>query len=356
MYNRPPPLTAWLATTRPASMVCALIRPGSSDCKPYSPNATELPRVALPLTRPFWLFRYLTRLGIRAIAGLHLQIVALVDPDLDSDVTLSRLGFGEAVVNPGPEGAQRDRAGGRRLGPRHLRAAQPPGELDFHALGAAVHGLLDGPLHGPAEARPLLELLGDILADQLRVDLRARDLHDLDLDAAAGEALKLFLKLLDLRPLAADDHTGPGRRQQHGHRVAGPLDLDLGDAREAVLLLDEGADLEVLDQEVAEFMLRGIPAAPPVLHDPHPKAGRPNLLSHGSHAPWSCCGKPHFHVLGPSRRDPRIRSDPIRLSTDHSRPGPGVVSASTGRPGRWQYERSGGGSGRPCPEPAASTA
>src|SRR4051794_11420620 len=152
------------------------MRPGSSACKPNSPKATKLPRVALPLTRPFWLFRYLTRLGIMAIGeALRLQIVALVDPDFNADVALVRLGLGEAVIDPGPQGAQGDRPQVARLGPRHLGPAEPPGELDLDAPGAAVHRLLQGPLHRPAEARPLLELLGDVLADQLRVDLRPGD-------------------------------------------------------------------------------------------------------------------------------------------------------------------------------------
>src|SRR5579885_1630806 len=292
MYNRPPPLTAWLATTRPASMVCALIRPGSSDCKPYSPNATELPRVALPLTRLFWLFRYSTRLGIRAIAGRQLQIVALVDPYLDPDVALRRLGLGEAVVDLGPEGGQGHRPGRGRLGPRHLRAAQPARELDLHALGAAVHRLLQRPLHRAAEARPLLQLLGDVLADELRVDLAPRALDDLDLDPPAGPGLELHLALRGLGPLAADDHPRPRRREQDGDRVAGPLDLDLGDPGEAILLLDEAADLEVLDQEVAELVLGRVPAAPPVLHDAHSEAGRSDLLAHKSNALLESCPLP----------------------------------------------------------------
>src|SRR5262249_36782046 len=88
------------------------------------------------------------------------------------------------------------------------------------------------------------------------------------------------LELLDLRALAADDHARSCRREQHRHRVAGPLDLDLGDPREAVLVLDELADLEIFDEQVAEFVLGGVPAAAPVLHDPHAKPGRSNLLAH----------------------------------------------------------------------------
>src|SRR5262249_38675272 len=130
-------------------------------------------------------------------------------------------------------------------------------------------------------ARPFLELLGDVFADELRVDLGAADLDNLDLDAAPGQALELFLELVDLRPLAADDDAGPRGRQKDRHGVARPFDLDLGDARVAVLALDELADLEILDQEVAKLVLGGIPAAPPVLHDPHAKPGRSNLLAHG---------------------------------------------------------------------------
>src|SRR5207237_70751 len=103
-------------------------------------------------------------------------------------MALGRLGLGEAVVDPGSERTQRHGAGGVRLGPGHLRASQAARELNLHALGAAVHGLLDRPLHGPAEARPLLELLGDVLTDELGVDLGPTDLDDLDLDAAAGQA------------------------------------------------------------------------------------------------------------------------------------------------------------------------
>src|SRR3954470_22857202 len=250
---------------------------------PKSPKATKLPRVALPFTRPFWLFRYLTRLGIMAIgAALRLQIIALVDPHLDPDMALRRPGLGEAVVDPRPQRAEGDRTEVGRLRPRHLRAAEPPRELDLDPLGAPVHRLLERPLHRPAEARTFLQLLGDVLADQLRVDLGAVDLDDLDLVPAPGQRLQLFLQLVDLGPLATDDDPGARGRQEHRHRVPRPLDLDPGDAGVAVLPLDELADLEILDQQVLEFMLGGVPAAPPVLHDPDAEPGRMHLLAHGS--------------------------------------------------------------------------
>src|SRR3990170_8558166 len=89
-YSRPSPRMYCVAATRPASIVAALTQPPCTACNPYSPKATRLPRVALPFIRPLWLFRCLTLLGINAI-GLVLVIHALVDPHLDTDVSLCRL-------------------------------------------------------------------------------------------------------------------------------------------------------------------------------------------------------------------------------------------------------------------------
>src|SRR5205085_12461236 len=96
-------------------------------CRPKSPNATRLPRVASPFIRPRWTLRNFVRLGISDIATLlrslrtggtaagalgarrragrraevdHLAAldVALVDPDLDADDAVGRLRDRGAVV------------------------------------------------------------------------------------------------------------------------------------------------------------------------------------------------------------------------------------------------------------------
>src|SRR5262249_31634608 len=122
------------------------------------------------------------------------------------------------------------------------------------------------------------------------------------------------------------------RREKDGDGIPRPLDLDLGDAGIAVLTLDELANLEVLDQEVAEFVLRCVPAAPPVLHDPHAEPGRSNLLAHVS------ASFPAITTL-------------LVPSLFRLRPG-----AYPGRSIRSGYGRCVGGSCRPCPAPEASAA
>src|SRR5215831_17980906 len=102
-------------------MASALSQPPSSACRPNSPNATLLPRLALPLTLPRWLFRYFTRLGMSGIAVLlGRQVVPVVDPHLHADVPLRRAGLGEAVLDLGPQRRERDAARHGALGPGHL--------------------------------------------------------------------------------------------------------------------------------------------------------------------------------------------------------------------------------------------
>src|SRR3972149_5949365 len=109
---------------RPASMVCAETQPPCVACRPKSPKTTRLPRVALPFIRLLWLFRCLTRFGIKAI-GVHLAIRALVDPDLNAEVSLGNQGLGKSVIDLRAEGAQRHGPGDLLFAAGHFGRAPP---------------------------------------------------------------------------------------------------------------------------------------------------------------------------------------------------------------------------------------
>src|SRR6185312_6897270 len=98
--------------------------------------------------------------------------LALVDPHLHADPAEGRLRLGEPVVDVGTQGVQRHAALAVLLRARHLRAA----------LGAGADRRRQRALHRPPERDPVLELLGDRLRDQLRVELGALDLGDVHLD------------------------------------------------------------------------------------------------------------------------------------------------------------------------------
>src|SRR5262245_25780205 len=153
--NSLPSEAARLTATRPASSWRAVIQPGCSDCSPYSPNDTSLPRVALPRMRPFCCLRYLTRLGISAIGLPHALVFALVDPGLHADDAVGGARDAEAVVHLGIQGLQRDRAHDELLAPRHLRATQATGHVDLHAQRARLDRELRRLLHRAAERHAL---------------------------------------------------------------------------------------------------------------------------------------------------------------------------------------------------------
>src|SRR6185436_7189314 len=258
-YNRPSPRMYCVAAIRPASIVWALTQPPSTACKPYSPKTTRWPRVALPFIRPLWFFRCFTRLGISAI-GLVLKH-ALVNPNLNANVALGRLGFHKTVVNLRSQGAERDRSGNCFFAAGHFGAAQPAGQLNLDSLGAGFHRLLEHAFHRAAETGPLGELFRNLFCHKVRLQLGSRDFFDLDVDPPAHQVLQLILQLIDLLTLAADDHTRPGRVQDHLHLVAGAFDLDLGDAGKLVFFSYVLSNFVVFEQQAAILLLGGIPAA-----------------------------------------------------------------------------------------------
>ena len=96
-----------------------------------------------------------------------------------------------------------------------------------------------------AEGTPVLDLPGDVLADDLGVDLGLLDLLDLDLELLLGQLLHLLGKLLDVGTLGTDDDAGAGRGDHHGDALGLADDLDVGD----VGVLDLGACKQALAED-----------------------------------------------------------------------------------------------------------
>ena len=156
--------------------------------------------------------------------------LALVDPALDADPAGRGLGLDEAVVDVGAQRVQRDAAVGVALGARHLGAAEAAGDLDLDALGAGAHGGGERALHRAAEGDAVLELLGDRLGDQLRVELGALDLADVDADRLAGDLVELAAQRVDLGAGLADHDAGAGGVDVDGDLAPLLADLDVGEA------------------------------------------------------------------------------------------------------------------------------
>src|SRR5579863_5395750 len=270
----------WFAATRQASIVVARTWPGSSDWSPQSPNATVLPRTALPLIRPLWLLRYLTRFGMSAIASLLSGIITEIDPHLHADRADRRLGDGKAVIDVPLQRRQGDRTSNCFLLPRHLGAPQAPRQLDFDAVSSGIHHLIQRALERPPKTSPLHQLLGHVFRNEHGTAMGVVDLDNFQFHSAAGQVLEFRLQTVDFLSFAADDDSRPGRVEMDDDLVPRPLDFDFRNAGKLILRFHEVADFEVLDQEVAILFLAGKPTAPPGFNDTDAIAGRIYFLSH----------------------------------------------------------------------------
>src|SRR5690349_8040511 len=221
--------------------------------------------------------------GAGGLLGLALGTgagdLALVDPDLHADAAEGRAGLVEAVVDVGAEGVQRHAALAVELRARHLGAVEAARALDPDALGTGAHRGLHRLAHGAAELHAARELLGDALGDQLRVDLRALDLEDVELHLLAGELLQLAADAVGLGAAAPDDDARTRGVDVDPDAVTGALDLDLGDAGPLHALGEQLADRDVL-ADVGLVQLVGVPPALVVGGDAQTEAVGVDLLTH----------------------------------------------------------------------------
>ena len=161
-----------------------------------------------------------------------------------------------------------------------LTAAQTAAAVALDALGAGAHSSAHGILHGAAVRDTLLQLSGDVLGHQLRVHIGVADLDDVQLHGLADQLLHVLAILLDLLAALADDHAGACHVQVDGDDLVAALDLDLGDTGGKQQLLQVHTDLVVLDQQVADLLIAGIPTGIPVFDDAHAHAMGIDFLTH----------------------------------------------------------------------------
>src|SRR5207244_12036757 len=181
------------------------------------------------------------------------------------------LGQGQAVVDVGFQGMQRETSILVPLGTGDLRAVESSAHANLDPLGAEAEGRLHGLLHGPAEGDAALELGGDVLGHELRVELRALDLLDVDVNLAVDELLQLIAELVDLGALASDDDAGTRGIDVDAHLVRSALDVDLRDSGVGEALFQIIAKLEIAMKRLGVSLPRK-PAGVPRLVETEPKS------------------------------------------------------------------------------------
>src|SRR5512140_365725 len=221
-------------------------------------------------------FGHLLVLGHRIV----LEDLALEDPDLDTAGAEGRERGRNAVVDVGAQRVQRHATFAIPLHARDFRTAQTTRAVDADAFGAETHRRLNGALHGAAERDATLELLRDRLGHQRRIELRLADFDDVDDDVGRGDVRDLLAKLVDVGALLADHHARTSRVNGDAALLVRTLDHDAGDRRLLELLVQDLADLDILVQQLAVFLLAGEPAGIPGPVDAETQTDRIDLLTH----------------------------------------------------------------------------
>src|SRR5829696_1510006 len=282
--------TAWAAACPGGAGSAALAGPAAANgAEPLAillPAAAALARSAEALRAAAAAARRVLVAQARLLAAARDPAVAfghdlaLVDPALDADPASRRASLDKAVVDVRADRVQRHAALRVLLRAAHLRAAEPSGALHFHACRTRADRGGERALHRAPERHTVLKLLGDRLRDELRVELRALDLIDVDVDVLLRHRVHLAAQRVHLDTRFADHDPGARGVDVDRDPLLVLADQDVGQAGVRKLLEDVLANLDVFDEGACEFLLADHPVRLPVVDDADAQAARVNLLAH----------------------------------------------------------------------------
>src|SRR6185295_11750609 len=285
------------------------MRSGAIAFRPNWPNDNVAPEIATPWIRPLCAFRNFVFFGCimalspqtfsnvsRSVAArpcvvafghllvlghrVVLEDLTLEDPDLDAAGAERGERGRHAVIDVGAQRVQRHAAFAIPFHARDFGAAETARAVDSDAFGAKTHRRLHRPLHGAAESDATLELLRNRFGDQGGVEFRLADFDDVDDDIGIGDVGNALAQLVDVGALLADHDAGTRRMDRHAALLVRTLDHDAGNRRLLELLVQDLADLDVLMQQLAVFVLAGEPTRIPRSVDAETQSDWIDLLTH----------------------------------------------------------------------------
>src|SRR3954468_3042727 len=211
--------------------------------------------------------------------GIVLHDLAAEHPHLHAAGAVGRVRGGAREIDVGAQRVQGHATLAVPFAAGDLRSAEPTAAGHLDALGAQAHRRLHRTLHGTAEGDAAGQLLRDVLGDQLGVELGLADLVDVEVHIARCQGGQLLAEHLDLLALLADHPARPGGVDRDPSTLGGALDDDPADAGLGQALLDEGADLEILGQQLGVAAII-VPTRIPGPVDPQAQTDRIDFLAH----------------------------------------------------------------------------
>src|SRR5262245_49629387 len=220
-------------------------------------------------------------LGLPLVVGhrVVLHDLAAEHPHLYAAGAIGRVGSGAGEVDVGARRVQGPAALAIPLAAGDLGTAESAAAGHLDALGTQPHRRLHGALHRAAEGDAAGQLLRDVLGDQLGIELGLPDFVYVEVHVARGQRRELLAQDLDLLTLLADHHTRAGGVDSDPRPLGWALDDDPADPSRGQALLDEGAQLEVLGQQLGIAAVVVPPGVPSTI-DPEAQADRIDFLAH----------------------------------------------------------------------------
>ena len=189
----------------------------------------------------------------------------------------------ESVVDVSAESVERSTSFLEHFVACHFCSADASADEHLDALCTYAHSVGHCHLDGPPVGYTAFDLAGDAVCHDVGVYLRTLNFEDVDLYVLAGYLLELFLKLLDLSSLLADDEARSCCINCHGDELESPLDHNPAEAGLCKTVAEILADLIILRDLLC--IVTTTPVRVPTTGDTDSVADRICFLSHIIYSP-----------------------------------------------------------------------
>src|SRR5690606_28210328 len=124
--------------------------------------------------------------------------IAFINPNFDTDNTVSGMCFGCSVIDVCTQCMQRHTAFAIPFATSNLDTVQTTCAHDFDTLSTKTHGVLHRTFHCTTELNTLFQLLSNGVSNQLSISFRFTNFFDIDVYRYAHQTLKINFQVLDV--------------------------------------------------------------------------------------------------------------------------------------------------------------
>ena len=135
----------------------------------------------------------------------------------------------------------------------HFGTTQTAGSGDLDTLCVGAHGGCDGGLDGFLVCHTTFYLFGDVLGNQLSIQIGAFHFHDVDLDFLVGDDLQLFLHFVNFLTALADDEARTSRADGHRDQLQCSFNVNFRDTGFEELCIQILSNFVIFDNLTGEI-------------------------------------------------------------------------------------------------------